>query len=324
MKLDGLKLFQDCLHHPEKLIDDFYTSNQLIISNSASGSETEAMQTWSIVLQRITAAKVALDDKDDHQLCEHVKKLDKHLLQNDYAQFLEFTAFFNVIDMSYSIYKKLNDEDRIQFLELALKKYTDHRFRIYASHGFTPTSIQVRKDVATSRSSGDMANKKIKSFFNSADYSESESIVGARKKFSIINSGEQRSLQEIRSSARHSFRYYDEWSKHYQNKQADVVFSDSSGHIFICEMKHIKESGGAQDKQISELIKFIDNDGDNGVSYVAYLDGIYFNKFIEAAARSEKLRRSKISTQKAKIEQCLSRNCSNYFINTYGLKTLIG
>ncbi len=201
------------------------------------------MQTWSIVLQRITAAKVALDDKDDHQLCEHVKKLDKHLLQNDYAQFLEFTAFFNVIDMSYSIYKKMNCKDRVVFLKSALIKYLNCRFSIYSSHGFTPTTIQVRKDGASSRSSGDMANKKIRSIFESAGYSESESIAEARKKFSIITSNKQQSLKEIRNQR--SISCYEAWSKQYQNKKADVVFSNNDGHIFICEMKHIKESGGA-------------------------------------------------------------------------------
>ncbi len=42
------------------------------------------------------------------------------------------------------------------------------------------------------------------------------------------------------------------------------------------EHKHMKESGGGQDKQMSEIIDFISHK-DKKVSYISFLDGVYFN-----------------------------------------------
>ena len=153
--------------------------------------------------------------------------------------------------------------------------------------------------------------------FAKAGYSEAESIEGKRKKFSIITNSDQLALREIRQIGALGYK---NWSNEHQGKQADVVFVDDDERYYICEMKHIKEAGGAQNKQISELIALIDNQGDEQVSYVAYLDGVYFNKFISTGkSKSDQAKR-----QKKDIERCLNSNPSNFFLNTYGFKLLIG
>ncbi len=322
MAINGFDLFQECLEHPEKLIDDFYTTDQLIITENSEQAPTGAMQTWRKVLDRITVAEVAFSDGDNDQLDKQILALDKILIEGSDAQLLEFTSFFNVLGVSYTIYKKLNKQERVEFLKEVFLRYLDKRYYIYSMHGYTPTTLQVKKDISTSRSKGNMGNQKARKMLAEAGYKEDESILNKRKRFSIITSQKQRSLQEMREIGANC---YQKWSQQHQGKKADVVFVDSNGNYYICEMKHLKETGGLQDKQISELIALIDNQGDEGISYVAYLDGIYFNKFIASRLDQNKVKPStgKISKQKENIEKCLANNPSNYFLNTHGFQKLI-
>ena len=316
MKFDGLELFRECLRHPEKLIDDFYTSDQLIISQDVNSPPTKAMQTWRLMLDRITAAKVALDDEDDSQLEHHLQMLDKCIMKRSHAQLSEFTTFFSVIDMSCSIYRKLDHSERIEFLREAFTLYVDRRHHIYTSHGFTPTTIQVRKDASKSGRSGNMGTNKVRAMFAEVGYQEEDSIINKSKRFSIITKRNRRLLQDIQEIGASC---YNEWSAKHQGKTADVMFVDENDRYYICEMKHIKELGGAQDKQITELIEFINNQGDSKVSYIAYLDGIYFNRFVGIGTT-----KNKIKEQRDSIKKCLSDTPSNYFLNTHGFKRLIG
>jgi len=88
--------------------------------------------------------------------------------------------------------------------------------------------------------------------------------------------------------------------------------------FFIIEAKHINETGGAQDRQIAEMISFINQrEPSQNIHYVASLDGLYFNYFINPP------RESKVSQQKEDIENCLKHNHSNFFVNTAGFVNLL-
>jgi hypothetical protein len=103
----------------------------------------------------------------------------------------------------------------------------------------------------------------------------------------------------------------------YQGKLPDVVLK-AKDHLFIIEAKHINETGGAQDKQIAELISFVNQrEPSQNIHYVAFLDGLYFNYFINPPQGS------KLSQQKEDIENCLRRNHSNFFVNTAGFVNLL-
>ena len=104
----------------------------------------------------------------------------------------------------------------------------------------------------------------------------------------------------------------------HQDKEPDIVLkiNDKS---FIIEAKHIKESGGAQDKQIVELIEFIRYSEElENVHYVSFMDGVYFNNFSWAKEGDE----TKVNKQKKAIEEHLTNNPKNFFVNTSGLLSL--
>jgi len=107
-----------------------------------------------------------------------------------------------------------------------------------------------------------------------------------------------------------SIRY--QFGQTHQNKLPDIVVK-IDGHFLIIEAKHIKETGGAQDKQVNELIQFISySEKSEFIHYLAFLDGIYFNEFINP-------RGDKIKKQVKDIENSLSSNPNNFFVNTSGI-----
>jgi len=87
--------------------------------------------------------------------------------------------------------------------------------------------------------------------------------------------------------------------------------------IFIMEHKHMKESGGGQDKQMSEIINFISYK-DSGVYYVSFLDGVYFNVIAD-----ESIANGKAFEQRRSVIQNLTNNKQNYFVNTNGFIELM-
>ncbi|MEJ5173416.1 MAG: hypothetical protein WHT47_06845 [Hydrogenothermaceae bacterium] len=103
----------------------------------------------------------------------------------------------------------------------------------------------------------------------------------------------------------------------HQGKLPDFVLKIDD-HFFILEAKHIKECGGAQDKQIVELIEFIKYSENPNIHYISFMDGIYFNNFISTSRKNS----SKVNTQKEDIEKYLKNNPHNFFVNTAGLKAI--
>ena len=108
-----------------------------------------------------------------------------------------------------------------------------------------------------------------------------------------------------------------DWSKKHQNKCADLVFISPTGQVYISEFKHMKEGRGGQDKQVAELISLIEQpETSSKISYVAFLDGIYFNLFVNPTS-------PKAKEQVSQIRAALTKYPRNYFVNTYGLAKLL-
>jgi RNAse (barnase) inhibitor barstar len=110
--------------------------------------------------------------------------------------------------------------------------------------------------------------------------------------------------------------YFGEYS---QDKLPDIILR-LNNHFFIIEAKHIKESGGAQDKQIKELIQFIsESEKADNIHYLSFMDGTYFNNFIFSSENTK----NKFNKQREDIEKNLKKNPKNFFVNTKGFIYLI-
>lgn len=95
----------------------------------------------------------------------------------------------------------------------------------------------------------------------------------------------------------------------------DAIFKFNN-IIYIVEHKHLKEGGGGQDKQLLEIIDLIKYSED-GVRYISYLDGMYFNSLINPKSTV------KINTVKNDIINNLTKCLNNFFVNTMGFEKIL-
>jgi len=117
-----------------------------------------------------------------------------------------------------------------------------------------------------------------------------------------------------------AFQISFDWSTEHQGKMPDVLFKNGDD-LFIVEHKHMKEGGGGQDKQATEVIDFIRHSEANPVArvhYVTFLDGHYFNLLASATGNAGKL-----ALQLNTIRNHLAGNNDNYFVNTAGFHELL-
>jgi len=315
--LNNIDLFNGCLLHKEPLIDPYYCSDGLIISSSPTAKKTHLMEVNLNIINRITAIKVALDDGNDASIQAHLSQL-LPLLNEKSVNFTEFTSFFPALDVSYSIYKKLSVDEKIDFLMVAVKAYIEKRHTIYQGHGYSPVTLQVRKDFEKHKTGGNAANKKARDILLKNGYSAAavaNDFFKSGLKFAFLDDAGLAS--SILAILKKDYGLTFEWSKIHQNKSADLVFKNESGKIFICEMKHMKEGGGGQDKQVSELISLVSyGEKNSNIGYVSFLDGIYFNGFIKPTL-------PKTLEQIRQINKYLKVNNNNYFVNTWGFGQLL-
>jgi hypothetical protein len=297
------------LKNPEPIIDEYYTFNKLIVQNQNLIQKVERLR------ELITTYCVLLEI--DRQALGKVLDEIYTIALHKNIQYTEFIAFWKTLDLSYSSFRQLPEQDRKLMLHKILEEYCKKRIKLYDELGYSNIVVQALYDSGVSRKKGKAGIEKITNL-----------ILQKLKNSQIF-----RTIDELRSQILGYFLpdknkvLFDEFmenynieyrfSQTYQGKLPDVVLKVVD-QFFIIEAKHINETGGAQDKQIAELISFINQrEPSQNIHYVAFLDGLYFNYFINPP------KGSKVSQQKEDIENCLKHNHSNFFVNTAGFVNLL-
>ncbi len=108
-----------------------------------------------------------------------------------------------------------------------------------------------------------------------------------------------------------------------QNKDLDIILKSNDKYFFI-ESKHIKECGGAQDKQIKELIGLIKTKMPKNTFIVSFLDGVFSNEVLNSEIfnvfdNKDKIIKNKIEQQQFEILDNLHKNKSAFWLNSAGL-----
>ena len=250
-----------------------------------------------------------------------LEEIDRVLLDVDDIQHTEFVAYFKCLGISHSDYrKKVDSQQRLAVLVRILERYCERRKEQYDQFGYTHVIQQALYDSAVSRTQGVSGIQKLRHLIAQVSQESVGVIYEAYTAFGLVNSqydcflpvASKREFLKIVEGTGISYEY---GSKN-QQKIPDLVIKIND-KLLIIEAKHIKESGGAQDKQITELITFIRQKEDKPVSYVAFLDGRYFNKFRGTSLSG------KVQEQRDAIEKVLREYPSNYFVNTAGLRQLL-
>lgn len=114
-----------------------------------------------------------------------------------------------------------------------------------------------------------------------------------------------------------------------QNKDLDIIIKAKNKYFFL-EAKHIKEGGGAQDKQIKELIQLMEIELPNNIYLISFMDGVYSNKILNLTNEEinnpeliTKKQINKLKLQQHQIVDNLKINNNSFWVNTYGLIELI-
>ncbi len=115
-----------------------------------------------------------------------------------------------------------------------------------------------------------------------------------------------------------------------QNKDLDIIIK-AKDMFYYLEAKHIKDAGGAQDKQIKELIDLISiNPQSDKIGIIAFFDGVYSNILLDISepliSNPELLKienQNKLITQKYEILVSLGNNKNSFWLNTAGLNKFL-
>ena len=318
--IDNIKLLEFSLKNPEPVIDEFYLKNGNLIISKNPKEPTDLMKNNLDLLESISAYSFAKKNNNEETTKKAIEKISE-IIKSKNINYSEFVSFWPVVDISYSLFDKMTEDYKKYVLQNIVDKYIDLRHGIYSTYGYTPTTLQVGKDAKAHKESGNLGINKVSKILNESGFTEANSntakdfLSKGDKKYVHADKSGKKLFKELLKYIGINFS----WSAGKEGKMPDFLIKIGDD-IFIMEHKHMKEGGGGQDKQVSEVISFIGfSEKNKKIHYVSCLDGIYFNLF----SNEKYLHKGKILNQINSIKENLTKNKQNYFVNTAGFKKLI-
>jgi len=315
--------WNESLKYKENIFDDSYFINQIIVNDEELISRVEKLRELIV-----TYCVLKEEQGDTEAVLQKIFNNILNLIESaEQIQYTEFVAFWKILDISYSTFKDYSNEEKKDILKSILELYCENRRKIYDRLGYTNTTVQALYDTGASRKKSKLGIKKIETLLenilniSNTEYLKVKNLKDFEgKKICYLLPDSNKSDKEIFDDFIKRKHLDYRFGGEHQNKYPDIVIKICE-HYFVIEAKHIKESGGTQDKQIVEIIEFIKySENVDNIHYVSFLDGIYFNKFISLKYKDNK---NKVLSQIRDIENALKYNKNNFFVNTYGLKLLI-
>jgi len=317
-KINNLKLFEFSLNNSEPIIDEFYLKNGDLIISKNPKEPTGLMNQNINLLESISAYSFAKKTKSPATARKALKKISK-IIKSKNINYSEFVSFWSVVDISYSIFCKMSDKEKLKILKNIIEKYIELRHGMYLTYGYTPATLQASKDAKALKESGNLGIYKVSKILDSRGFKKTndasiKKFVSGKKKYIESDKKGKKLFKDLLKYYKIDFK----WSSKKENKMPDFLIRHKND-IYIVEHKHMKEKGGGQDKQINEIISLIGQSENNKkICYISFLDGIYFNLFA-----NKTLNKGRILSQLNNIKENLKNNKQNYFVNTAGFKKLL-
>jgi hypothetical protein len=310
---DNLYYWNESLKNPESVGDEHYAFDEIIVENEEL---TQKIQR----LRELVISYCITTEKDKNVTSKILDEIYTIITSIDKIQYTEFIAFWKSLDISYSVFQELIDQ-KVQkdILNELLQKYCEKRLKLYDRLGYSNITVQALYDSGASRKKGAAGVEKLVDlirgvFGNIPCVKDLHALINISIGYFLPDKGDERLFREFCNNFNVKYRFGGD----HQGKVPDMVLKVNK-HFFIIEAKHIKESGGAQDKQIVETIEFIRySENSSNLHYLSFMDGVYFNNFISVQDNI-----SKVGKQKEAIERNLNNNKNNFFVNTAGLKSLL-
>lgn len=308
--LNNVDLFNECLKHPVKNIDLVAreTLNKVILPFDDT-VPTELLKRHSKLLELITSYDNYRRNNDTTYMVEIILKIDD-CLKFEGMNYCPFSQYFMVHDVTYDMYlNKLNIEEK----EYILDCYLEDRHQLYLNRNYSDIVFQVLTDSYSHKRKGAMGVVKLRKICSEFNIPKINDISQIKYDLYYIlpDAGDAELFNKIIDIEHIKF----EFKTTHQGKMPDALIKIGNNFLIV-EHKILKESGGGQDKQMTEIIDFI-GWRERGVYYISFMAGIYFNELINPRETI------KLYKDKQNIYSNLSNCPSNYFVNEFGFNKII-
>lgn len=326
----NVELWEYSLQNPERILDAnyFVDIDRLVIPSDAQlhgfnknrhNSQISPAELETLVLESIDLIASSIVKSEDEKTYDQLLSKLKDLMSHPYANLTTFRSFWPVLDMSHSVYSKLEESQQMEFINVAVREFIDKRHLVYKKHGYSIATLQVLSDASAHKAQGTTASHKLARVFESHNLTQAKSPsdwIENELTFGLMEEGI--SLTDLVPMCRKIGIEF-KWHQKNQNKKPDFFLHLHADEMYFGEAKHKKEQGGGQNDQIKEIIKFINySERRKNFGYISFLDGIYFNSLIPDVTLVKK-RLNKGQTQSKEIKEALLSNSQNYFLNTEGM-----
>lgn len=294
---NNLHYFKISQNNLEKPLDDFYVFDEKHPELKKYINNTKEIKNILITIK-------TLQDKKEKSSIVNKYFLELSKTIGKFSNCSEFACFINACD---NIIDEVKND-----IEL-LKKITQKYFAKRVLNEIVPEEwVQAILDTNSARKKGKSGENKLINILTKQGFKEvfdwDEFL---KTDYCVVKFSKKFSLKNVRKNLDVKIKTKK------QNKTLDLIIKIKN-KIFLCEAKHLNTSGGAQDKQISELIEILGLTEKNGISYISFLDGKYSNVLLSNNGNG-----NKITTQRKEINKYLKSNPNNYWANTAGFKQLI-
>jgi len=320
VNLNNQDYFNYLISNPEGSIDPMYHKavDRKVIPDTKE-ERNSLIDANENLIRFISSYQTLVFDLNKEINDEDVNKLLNLIIENLSIRGMNYSPFcqyFNVHNMNYSIYIKMDHEKQKNFLHYILNYYIIQRHSIYLSHGYSNIVLQCFSDNYSHKRKGTYGTNKISDVMklNEINHLSQYNNDLTKEIYYILpdgKNGDKPIFHLILQNHNIQFQYLKD-----KHKYPDALVKIGN-HIFIVEQKNMKEDGGGQDKQTVEITDFIKYEESNPlIHFVTFVDGIYANKLIPSAT-------SKTLSQYTDVVSALAKNKSNYFTNSFGFMELI-
>lgn len=315
--MTNIELFKFSGQHPEPIIDPYYNRDKVVIPSTADQAN-DLVEKNARLIELISVFDYFAGQgksKDHADVQSLISEIVGILTDTDGINLSPFSQFFMVYNSSYNSFVGYSSDQKREFVYEMLQLYAKERHKMYLSHGYTSSILQVVCDNYSHKRNSKTTIVKICDILECAGFSHNPNSGEplASRYYFLPDKGDR----DVFLSFKKRHGVVMESAKNEQNKLPDMVFY-VNGEYYIVEMKSMKGSGGGQDKQLTEVINFIRYaESDSHIHYMTYLDGEYSNLLHSDTTQP------KIRCQYDDVVSCLTSHPGNYFLNTAGFEEFI-
>lgn len=257
--MDNIELFKYSLENEEKILDARNKKEEIVLTPTCE-TKNELMQKNERLINLITVYNTLNEKMTQQQEKEIIDEIDKILFCGEKMNYSAFSQYFMVWNLSHSLLKNENVENRKLIIRELLKKYIVDRHKMYNSHGYSNIVLQVLSDNYSHKRKGMSGIKHLEIMFKKAGIEKYNGKQNIESGFFYLLPDKEgkKCFLHVLSHKKISLK----WSKTKQGKMPDA-YIQKTNHIFIVEHKYKKEQGGGQNSQNVELVDFIKNSDKN-------------------------------------------------------------